>query len=409
MVGLSLPALLGFGALAIDAGVWYLERSRLQFAADAAAMGASHLLGTNPDQASLQAAALQAVQDATGGTLAGTVVTPVLVSATASSVSVTVQSKADGFFASILGGVVPMLTASAMAGSIPKSCIFTTTSTITDAIEVDNDSSGQGLIASNCGIFSNSSANPAIYLNSGEMHGTSVGAVGTVQQSNSGSNNLTPNPPSSDSAPQTDSFAGKTPPTPGACNTGTNFTSYQSTPYQFGSTNNVFCGNTVIGGNGSSDHFAEGIYYVVGGNLTFNNANVTFDPGVTFVLTYNSTYPNVGGFQWTNYSGSYALTAPTTGPTAGIAIWQVPPSGGCSMSSPSNPLNYFNGGSTLVMNGAFYAPCGEVDLSNGSHLGTASDGSMSVTAQKIHVFGGSTISAGSNTPPGGGAVAVLMQ
>ncbi len=410
MFAASLPVLLGMAALAVDGGVWYLEQSRLQLAADAAALGVSRLLGSSPSQSSLQAAALQAVTDATGLRLIGTLVTPITVSATTTAVSVTVASKADGFFAPVLAAVVPTLQARATAGSIPKSCIFTTTSTLSPAVQVDNDSNGQGLIASNCGIFSNSSANPAIYLNSGEMHGTSVGAVGTVTQSNSGSNNLSPYPPNSDAAPQTDALAGMTPPTPGACSyVNANFTSYKSTPYQFSATQNVFCGNTTIGGNGSSDHFAAGIYYVVGGNLTFNDATVVFDSGVSFVLTYNSAYPNVGGFQWTNYSGTYALTAPTSGPTAGIAIWQVPPAGGCSPSTLVNPLNYFNGGSTLQMSGAFYAPCGELDLSNGTKFTTASGGSLSVTAEKIHVFGGSSISAGSASPPGGGAVAVLTQ
>ncbi len=407
MVGLTLPALMGVGALVVDSGVWYLERSRLQFAADAAAMGASRLLGTNPSADSLQAAALQAVRDATGGTLVGAVVTPITVSATSNSVSVTVTSKADGFFASVLGAALPSLRANAVAGSIPKSCIFATSSTITNAINVNN----QGyLIANNCGVFSNSSASTAVWLDSGEISGTSVGAVGGVAQSNSGSNDLSPSPGVSDSAPQKDALAGKTAPTPGACSyVNGKFTSWQSVPYHFTQSTNVFCGNTTIGGNGSTDQFDPGIYYVVGGSITFSNADVTSATGVTFVLTQNASYPTVGGFNWQNNSGS-TITAPTSGPTAGIVVWQAAPPSQCSTSSVStNLINNFNGGSPLTLGGAFYAPCGALNVNNNAHIYTASGDNMSVTAETIEVVGSGSINAGNNSPPGGGAVAVLMQ
>jgi hypothetical protein len=142
-----------------------------------------------------------------------------------------------------------------------------------------------------------------------------------------------------------------------------NFTAWASNPYSFTQTNtvqlaqtnssnvygNVFCGNVTIGGNGSTDTFAPGIYYIYNGSLTFNNADITSANGVTFVLTGT----NPGSFNWTNYSNTTTLSAPTTGDTAGITVWQT----GSTASGSTNTIttDAFNGGSTLQLGGAFYA------------------------------------------------------
>ena len=401
LVAMALPAMLGAAALAVDAGTYYAEQQRLQLAADAAAIGAALLLPNSPDNGDLQAAALQAAQDATGNLVVGKLATPVTVSATATTVTVTLSSQADGFFAPALNLTAPTLTATATAGLKPgPACVLALNPSISDAIEADN----MGTITANgCGIFSNSSANPAVYLNSGTLSGQSLGAVGTVSESNSGSNTMSPNPPSSGGTPKADPFANRIAPTPGSCSypSGTGFTAWKSTPYQFtGGT--VFCGNTTIGGNGSSDQFAPGVYYVVNGNLTFNNADVTQAAGVTFVLTGTSP----GAFQWTNYSNTPTqMSAPTTGATAGILVWQTCGTGGSPSSLIDDP---FAGGSTLDVAGAIYTPCGELDLSNNAHLNAAPNETMSVIADVIHVSGSAGIIANSGSNSSGANTAVSL-
>lgn len=212
----------------------------------------------------------------------------------------------------------------------------------------------------------------------------SIGAVGIVAKSNSGSNTMTP-AGTNDQAAVADPLAGMQAPTAGACSyTNASFTAWQATPYQFTQSANVFCGNTTIGGNSSTDTFAPGIYYVVNGSLTFNNATITQASGVSFVLTG----ANPGAFSWTNYSNSpTTITAPTTGPTAGIAVWQTCPASGTA------PANSMAGGSTLQMGGQFYTPCGALNINNDAKLVAAPGSAMGVVANTMHVSGSGAISA----------------
>jgi hypothetical protein len=407
LVALMLPAMIAAGALVLDGGLWLIERARLQIAADAAANGAGYLLTVTSLQAqsaAQQAAAFQAValaeaQGATGGgKLIGALVTPIGVAVASdwSSVTVTLTAQATGVLASAFGISPPRLTATATDGLKPAgACVLALNGTAADAIDVNN----MGAIRANgCGIFANSSATGAIYLNSGTLSGTTVGTVGTFSKSNSGSNTLSPASPTDRAAPVSNPFASLSPPTISGCDwpSGTSFSAWKSTPYAFSPSNNtnVFCGNTTIGGNGSTDTFAPGVYYVVNGNLVFNNATVTQAQGVTFVLTGSSP----GALQWTNYSNtSTNMTAPTSGATAGILFWQECGSGGTS------PANSMAGGSSLVVSGAFYAPCGALNMSNNAQFTTAAGQSMSVIANTISAVGSAGISATSASTGTGAA------
>ena len=403
LVALALPAMVGAAALAVDAGMYYVEQQRLQVAADAAAMGAALLLSGSPTTSELQSAALQAAQDASGSAVIGTLATPVSVSTNGTTVTVTLSSTANRFFAAALGSAAPTLSASATAGTKPgPACVLALNPSISDAIQVDNMGS---ITASGCGVFANSSATTAVYLNSGTLTGQSIGAVGGVSESNSGSNTLSPNPAMSGAAAKPNPFASQTAPSPGSCSypSGTSFTAWQSTPYHFTQTQNVFCGNTTIGGNGSTDVFDPGIYYVVNGTLTFNNADVTSASGVTFVLTGSTP----GGFKWTNYSNTPTqMSAPTSGPTAGILVWQTCGSGGSSSSLIDDPMA---GGSTLEVSGDFYLPCGELDMSNDARLVAASGATMSVIADVIHVTGSAAIAAAAGGTSGANTAVSLLQ
>ena len=395
LFALLLPALIAMMGFAVDAGFFYIEKQRLQIAADAAAIGAALLLPNAPTTAQLQAAALQAANDATGGNLIGTLATPITVTATSSSLTVTLASQSDGFFAPALQVIAPTLQAKATAGTKSSSaCVLALATAGGTGIQVDNMG---GITASNCGIFSDSSASNSIYLNSGTISGQSVGAVGTVSLSNSGANTLSPNPAVSGASAKADPFAGMTAPTPGACSypSGTSFSSWQSVPYHFTQSQNVFCGNTTIGGNSTTDIFDPGIYYVVNGNLTFNNASVDSVQGVTFVLTGSDP----GIFSWTNYSNTTTqISAPTSGATAGILVWQVCGSGAAG-------TNEFAGGSTMQISGAIYTPCGALELSNNAQLTTQSGGTMTVVANTIYVAGSAGIAAvGSTSSTGTGVV-----
>jgi len=231
-----------------------------------------------------------------------------------------------------------------------------------------------------------------------------------VYMSNSGSNHVSPTP-SSHASPVADPDAGMTVPTHGACTyTNGSFTSWQATPYAFAS-GTVFCGNTTIGGNGSSDTFAPGIYFVTG-NITFNNADVTSASGVTFVITGTTASADAGSLTWANNSAA-TLTAPTTnanGGIPGILVWQTCPSPNASGAySQVNGGILFNNGSPVTASGTVYAPCGNVELENNAKLQNATGASLSVVASTIYVTQSATLQTNAVNTAGGGRTVSLLQ
>lgn len=429
MTALLAPAMIGMAAMIVDAGFWITGSLRLQIAADAAAMGAGFLLSTSLKSAdsatqtsTLQSVALYEAQ-AAATKLTGTINTPLTVTPNAgwTSVTVTVTSTpvalfGNAFLALPTGGfrnTPPTLRATATASLTGTStpCVLTTGTTGT-GIKVDN----MGTVsAANCTIASNAkdanSSIPSIYLDSGTISANSINAAGTISKSNSGSNTMTGTQNQNQSA-YSDPYASQTTPspgaTPGACDVAAgnaNYSSYGTysfdpskgkTPGQW-----VFCGDTTIGGNGSTDSFAPGIYYVVNGNLTFNNATLTNSSGITFVMTGT----NPGNFSWTNYSNtSIPFSAPTTGPTAGFAIWQACNSSGTQTSS-------FQGGSTVVFTGTVYMPCSSVDAGNNAQIRAPLGKAFNMVAKSMYVHGSAAIVTSPKTGSGSGTgtVPVLTQ
>lgn len=402
MLAVAFPVLLALTGLAIDLGVYYRESMRLQLAADAAAMGAARLLpGKTATVADFKAAGLLEARAVTGSAWLGSLRTPIGATVTAdwSQVTVTLTSVANTYLSRFIGVSAPTLTASATAGvQQPGSCVLALSASASPGIKVDNMGN---ITATGCGIFADSTAGQAIYLNSGKISGLTVGAAGGVVTSNSGSNTLSPSPGTSYASAQSDPLASLKAPTPGACSyTNGNFSAYQSTPYQFTQTKNVFCGNTTIGGNSTTDTFEAGIYYVVNGNLTFNNATITQAQGVTFVLTGSAP----GALSWTNYSNTTTtMTAPTAGATAGILVWQT-----CSASGSAG-TSTFAGGSTLQISGSIYAPCGEVDMSNNAKIVPGAGASASLIASKIWLTGSAQFSASAGPSASAAAQVSLLQ
>jgi Flp pilus assembly protein TadG len=400
MTAVMMPALLGAAGLAIDAGVWYREAARLQLAADAGAMGAARLLAQTTGTSAYQAAALIEVQSVTGSSMVGSITTPVTVSVAASytQVTVTLTSTANIYLVGAIGVRSPTMTASATAGlvtTLAAPCVEALNTTVSDAIQVDNMGS---IVANGCPVFSNSSAGTSIYLNSGTIQGSSIGAVGGVVESNSGSNTMSPSGNSNQSA-QSNPESGLTVPNYGSCTTNGNVSYTSSGTYHFKQSNNVFCGNVTIGGNGSTDSFDAGTYYVINGNLTFTNANITLASGVNFVLAGTSP----GTFTWGNNSNG-TITAPTSGSLAGILIWQV------GNSSCSDGANTFNGSSTLTASGTIYMPCGALNINNNAKIATASGASLGIIANTIYASGsGSSVSTTSSGSSGSSTKIVLLQ
>lgn len=395
MVGFMLTGMMALACLFVDSAYFTLGSTRLQLAADAAAQAAAFALPNSTFQAATSAnqiAALKAIvlyeASVSAGRAPGTLtLTPTITYDTVSysQVTVTLTSKPPTFFAGTLNKGSPILSATATASfAAPPTCLLALGPTGID-IMVDNSGS---VIDSRCAVFSNSTNNPSIYLNSGTISGTSIGASGTIVQSNSGSNSMIPASPNQNRPPLPDPRAVQVVPTGGACAV-TN-ANYSGGGVTYNLTPQTYCGATVFGGNGSTINFAAGVYYFTG-DVTFNNTSPTFASGITLVMTGAAP----GNLNYTNYAVTTTpLTAPTTGATAGIAIWQA-----CN--TPGSQTASFQGGSTLLVTGSIYLPCANVDVGNNAQLSSSTNVTFDMTVNQIYVHGSGGVHTNNPVSSGG--------
>ncbi len=465
-VGISVPVLLMAAGIGLNISQGLVARQQLQLAADLAARAGAISLGRGSEPraaanvavdvaelngvASNRERAWNAAAKSLSGGMVNVALTPGITNPEHSAVTVTVSRTIPMVFAALLGvDTDRTVSASGIAEAWGfgmggggagggSTCVLALNGATASAIKVDNLGRIQ---APECDIVANSTAagtgtGAAIYLNSGTISGKSIGTPGKVCLSNSGSNTVSPtianNSCISPATPvKADPFGTLAVPAPvqagcavnatyGACcippvagtvngvsSTATNvvgmsYTGWQATPRTFSPANGgVFCGNTTIGGNGAADKFAPGIYYVINGNLTFNNSAIVEAEGVSFVLIGRNG-GNPGAISWTNYSNTYTLSAPSTGPTANILFWQTCKADGTA------PTNTMAGGSTLTMAGAFYAKCGALNMTNNIHMNAATGAAFKVVANTIYVAGSAAINASiGSAPPPAASVALV--
>jgi hypothetical protein len=131
----------------------------------------------------------------------------------------------------------------------------------------------------------------------------------------------------------------------------------------------VFCNGIKITGNATLN-LCPGIYIVDKGSLDFHSGTLNAPPssgcattgGVTLILSNDAG--GVPADVTINGNFNINMTAPTTGSTAGIALFQDRIAcAGCS--------NKINGGSTSNITGAIYFPTNAVEYSGGASTGGA--------------------------------------
>ncbi len=417
-VAISMPPLMMTTGLGYETGSWAVAKVRATIAADAAAAAGAraYAAGSNAATAAGVAANVAEANGISGtasrvwtsssNTLANGNATVTLgagvTSSTRTAITVTATRVVPNSFSSLWQGateqrisatsVAEAWTGTGSAGS--GACILALSPSASNAIKADN----MGVLtAPGCSIWANSNAATAVYLNSGTISAATVGAVGGIAKSNSGSNTFAPWPASPYGTAQADPYASMTLPSPGAytCHTAPN-TGWAATTRQ--QTPGVYCGNTTFGGNGVADQFAPGIYYVMNGSLTFNNGTFLPATGVSFVLIGT----NPGAFSYTNYSNTVTqLAAPSSGPTANILFWQ-----GCTAGGTA-PDNTMAGGSTLALTGGIYLPCGALNVSNNIRLNAASGATMRVVAKTIYAAGSAQINAAAQAMAGAAQIALV--
>lgn len=123
-----------------------------------------------------------------------------------------------------------------------------------------------------------------------------------------------------------------------------------------------------VGGGGSGDPYLSGGLCTSPTGKNYVNAT----GGVTIYLGPGTSNNAI------QVSSCIAITAPTTGNTAGIAFW-------VDKNAPSNGKEQFNGGANMAITGALYAPSEEVDYTGSS---TVTSTCTQIVANNIVFSGG---------------------
>ena len=378
-IGLTMLGLMA--GLAIDIGYLRYKRQQMQKAADAGALAASSTLLLN-EYANCDGCLDAATTDVTANGFGGSTVAVTWPSQDPNYngpdyVQVTVSQPEPVFFMHIGGWNTVNVGVSSIGSAVGNAsgCVYA----------LDSNSASVGLnvtgnVSVSCGIYVNSNA-----TNSGTVNATELGVVGSAS-------GFTPQPTTIPSF--TDPLIGLAAPTIEGCTQNGTLTITTTTILQQG----TYCGGIVIAapsGNSISVTFDSGVYALKGG-LTVKGplqgygearligSGVTFYNCATASVVCPSGAGSYGPITLSGYSGSGspgALSAPTSGPLAGILVFQ-------DRTVPLDPTNVSTVDSSNgeVYTGAFYFPTTSVNYI-GSVGTTAVESPAFVVAQTIQMSG----------------------
>lgn len=392
---LMLPIFVAFLGLAIDIGWLYVNRVKMENAADTGSLAGAFQLKRGSGAASIQAmarhdAGLNGFTHGVDGVnvIVNSPPTSGNFSGDPSYVEVIVQKSIDTFFIKIVHPNPIAISGRAVAGmplTAAQTCLITLNTQNTNrSLWVRDWSNAQ---MPNCEVSVNSTHNKAL---------TVVGATTTLNAKKISivggydiDGTVTPLPITG--APTVlDPLAAYVPPAPGACT----FTSQQI--YTTSQTINpgVYCGGILIR-NTVTINFNPGVYYLVGGGLTTASNATLNGAGVTFINTFKDHYLydpiDIGG------SGAGAatitLSAPTSGTTAGILFYNDPAS-----KNKISKIGWPSAGGNKLMNltGLLYFPSTQLNFNSGS--ATVGGDYTYIIAEDMNIIGNNFINSSGNAP-----------
>jgi hypothetical protein len=376
LFALSLIALCALVGLAVDTGVFFDGRRRLQTAADAAALAAAEQLqraGTTQVVTAANAAATaNGFTDGANGTTVAVHNPPSsgYYASDANYVEAIITQDRPTLFMGILGLSTGRASARAVAGVQDSSnCVYALSPTGT-ALSING--SGSTLSAA-CGIVVDSSAASALSAGAGSVFGTSVAVTGGI----SGTCNT------ADSAgcrtgipPQSDPLAMRAAPQFAAS---CDYVNMQVNGGTVSLNPGAYCNGIAIT-SGAVVTFQPGIYILNGGGLSVTGNSTIRGSGVTFYNTAQGSHT----YGAVNIAGGTLgfLLAPASGPMEGMLFFQDR----TITATKSSRDNVIAGGSGLGLEGIFYFPTTNLSFSGG--------GSYSVN---YTVFVASTLTLGGNS------------
>ena len=211
---------------------------------------------------------------------------------------------------------------------------------------------GQGSTSVNlqgCSLYDNSNNASALTVGgSSKISALSVGVVGGI----SGQTSIaTTHGVQTGISPVADPYAGASFPNFSGCNE-TNYVGKKTETIEPG----VYCGGMSFNANANVT-LKPGIYYLDGGGFSANGGAKVSGDGVTLVFTKKTS----GSWADATINGSAEinLTAPKTGPTAGIVIFG-------DRNMPVSTSFKLTGGASQYFGGAIYTPAGAISFSGGN-------------------------------------------
>ncbi len=367
LIAIGLTVLLGFAALGVDVSLWLRARSNAQSAADAAANSAGAAAYQTNSTARILAdvdamAAANGFQNGVNGVIV-TMNNPPKSGAyagNASAYEVIITAPQKVYLASALAGAkAPTVTGRAVAALVFKNpgptfptCILGLSPL---ANNVDVTFNGANTVTANgCEVQADSPSSSSVNTNGGgSVHAKAVRTVGGV----SGGNIFVTDNPGiyTNQASIPDPYAGRTipsmPPASGPNKWSGTVTNTGSGDPPVMTIN----GNVDVSGNTT---LTPGIYIINNGSFNDQAQYSVTGTGVTLILTSSTPASDNGTFSVTG-GATLNLTAPTYGPTAGMALW--------ADKNLPNKEDTFAGGSTGSLVGAIYLPSHDVKFAGNNN------------------------------------------
>lgn len=383
LMGLSMIPLVGTLGLAIDVAQWISWKRDLRSAADSAAMAGGLELKNGGDAEEVDAVVrnvlgrntqhsyiIEAVETPpTAGEFAGD----------ASMVRVVLSTSTKLPFSSFFMPTAPTIRveAVAQASSEVANCMIALSNTGT-ALSITGSSS----IDMNCGLQSNSDFDAT---SSDSIVAGALSAVGNVNEGNNISSDTRIN---RGVAPETDPFADLISDPNEKCNNSENI--------KGSATLSPGCYKGIRVNSKAYVTLLPGTYYIGSGGLTVNAQATLIGKGVTIVYTNTDNTFNASAIGTASINGSSTvqLTAPETGPYAGIIMHQDSRTPAGNKSGLS-----INGNNNSEYEGAIYAPNNDVHFSGNSSMKTDC---LQIVAQYITFTGNTSVS--NTCQPGRGVV-----
>jgi Flp pilus assembly protein TadG len=381
IAAVSLAVLLAFGGLGVDAALWMRAKHNAQGAADAAAnsVAAAAAIGNPASRLTAEANAAAAANGFQNG-MNGVTVTmnnPPASGAyagNASAYEVIVSSPQQLYLASALAGItaptvkgraVALLTAGTPAPTFPT-CILGLSP---QPSQIDVTFNGNTAVTANgCDVDADSPSSSSVNTNGGgSVHAKDVRTVGGV----SGGNIFVTGGIYTQQTTIPDPYAGLQMPSMPSFSSPNNWSGTIHNPTGV----MAFNGDVNVTGPTSLD---PGIYMISNGSLKSAAQYNVSGTGVTIILTSGTPSSDNGVFSFTG-GGALNISAPTSGPTAGIALW--------ADKNLPNKEDKFAGGTTGNLVGAIYLPSHDVKYAGNS--GTTSK-CMQMIAWNIIFTGTST-------------------